>query len=766
MSPTLDAFLRSWPWSPWFTLGLLLTIAIYLRGWWNLRLRDPQRWPITRLLAFGGGLLALFLALASPIEPFASLLLQMHMLQHLLLMMVAPPLIWLGAPLLPLLRGLPRDIRRTWFGPLLRSPALRQLGARLTHPLVALPLFTAVTWLWHLPRVYDAALRLPWLHYLQHVSFLGVALLFWYPVVRPYPSRPRWSPWLLLPYLLLADVQNTVLSAMFTFSEQVLYVYYTEVPRIAGLSALDDQASAGVLMWVPGSIAFLGPLAYIGIRLLSGADERKPAVRKNSVESYALPVLSPAQHQADLLRIPIVGRWLRTPRSRTLVQIVLLCIAALVMIDGFRGPQVGAMNLAGVLPWIHWRGLLVLGLLLVGNVSCYACPFTLPHRLLSHWLPTARTWPKWLRNKWLAVLLVGCFLWAYEAYSLWDRPWLTAAITLAYFVGAFLIDSLFRSGSFCKYVCPIGQFNFVQSLISPWEIRARSLSTCASCRTHDCLRTSGNNTGCELQLFVPRKQSNLDCTLCLDCVTACPHDNVGLIATLPGRSLWDTWSGSGIGQPATRLDVTALVTMLVFGAFANAAGMVGPVVAWQQSATTWLGLQSGFITTSLFYVGAIVIAPVVLTGVAAALSRWLGNQPSSVQQVAMRYALTLIPLGFGMWLAHYSFHFLTSWESIVPVTQRLSNDLGLLALGAPLWSCACCKPLTDGLLRFELVALDLGFLASLYCVWRVAQTQTSSVRLALQAFLPWATLLLTLFVLGIWIVFQPMEMRGTLPGGG
>ena len=120
MSPTLDAFLRSWPFEPWLLVVLLLSAWVYWRGWRVLNRRAPERWHSGRLGAFLGGLAAVFLALGSPIEPFASLLLQVHMVQHLLLSMVAPPLIWLGAPLFPLLRGLPAPIRVYWAGPLFR----------------------------------------------------------------------------------------------------------------------------------------------------------------------------------------------------------------------------------------------------------------------------------------------------------------------------------------------------------------------------------------------------------------------------------------------------------------------------------------------------------------------------------------------------------------------------------------------------------------------------------------------------------------------
>jgi polyferredoxin len=275
-----------------------------------------------------------------------------------------------------------------------------------------------------------------------------------------------------------------------------------------------------------------------------------------------------------------------------------LFLAGLVIYDGFRGPQAGAMNLAGVLPWIHWRGLVVLALLAAGNVFCMGCPFTLPRTLARCWLPARWNWPRRLRNKWPAVLLLVLFFWAYEALALWDRPWWTACLTLGYFAAAFAIDGLFRGASFCKYLCPIGQFNFVQSLASPLEVKARDPAVCASCRTKDCIRGRGGIPGCELHLFLPRKAGNMDCTACLDCVHACPHDNVGLIAGLPTAELWHDLPRSGVGRFGRRPDLAALVLVLVFGAFANAAGMVGPITEGQERLALLAGVRSPLLATT------------------------------------------------------------------------------------------------------------------------------------------------------------------------
>ena len=796
MSPTLDAFLRSWPFDPWLLAGLTSGAFVYLRGWLTLHRRDPQRWNLFTLAAFLGGLAAIYLALASPIEPWSSFFLQVHMLQHLLLMMAAPPLLWLGLPLFPCLRGLPPPIRTYWIAPLLRSASLRKLFTWVTYPSRALLIFVAATWIWHVPATYDLALRSNGWHYLQHLSFLTSGLLFWYPVVRPYPSRPTWSLWLLAPYLILADVENTILAALLTFSNKVLYTHYEQIPRLGKLTALDDQAAAGVLMWVPGSIAFLVPLFTIGIKLLYAPTPKAHIPHPNlptgtpqkprPTGRLSLVLLSESRHSRstldaprsthtrstlhaprstnsfDLLRLPLLGHFLKWRHARLAMQIPVAIAAAALIVDGLRGPQMGSMNLAGVLPWIHWRGVIILGLLAAGNVSCMACPFVLPRNLARRWLPGAHDWPRWLRSKWLAVGLLVLFLWAYEVFSLWDSPWWTAWLAISYFVMAFAIDGFFRGGTFCKYVCPIGQFNFVQSLASPLEVQVRDPEVCASCKTKDCIRGRDGIPGCELKLFQPWKVGNMDCTFCLACIHACPHDNIGISANVPGKQLWHDPTRSGIGKFSKRPDLAALVVVLVFGAFANAAGMTEPVLAWEARFGAYLGHPEPRMITSLFYFAALLLLPMLLLSLATIMGRAWSRTSTSHIELATRYAFTLVPIGFAMWLAHYSFHFLTSYETIIPITQRFVGDLGWTDLGTPRWAAACCRPVASWLPHLEIVGLDLGLLLSLYTGYRIALTQSLGFDRAMKGFVPWALLVGSLFLVGVWLVLQPMQMRGTM----
>src|SRR5262249_2405025 len=153
------------------------------------------------------------------------------------------------------------------------------------------------------------------------------------------------------------------------------------------------------------------------------------------------------------------------------------------------------------------------------------------------------------------------------------------------------------------------------------------------------------------------------------CVHACPHDNVGLIAGLPTAELWNDRQRSGVGRFGRRADIAALIVVLVFGAFANAAGMVGPVAEAQERLASVAGRRSRLLATAGFYLPARVARPLVAGGGAAGLSRRWGRLQAGTLEVATRYAYALMPLGFGMWLAPYGFHFLASYDTAMPVAQ-------------------------------------------------------------------------------------------------
>jgi polyferredoxin len=353
-------------------------------------------------------------------------------------------------------------------------------------------------------------------------------------------------------------------------------------------------------------------------------------------------------------------------------------------------------------------------------------------------------------------------------FDLWGSPWWTAWLIVGYFAAALLVDALFKNASFCKYVCPIGQFNFAASTVSPLEVKVRDHGTCSTCQTVDCIRGTRApddealvlQRGCELALFQPSKVGNMDCTFCLDCVYACPHDNIAIETRLPGSELWEDTRRAGVGRFSKRTDLAILALLFTFGALLNAFGMVSPVYAVQ----SWLAERLGTtheapVLGTLFFI-ALVVEPVLLIGGAAYLTRWATKSSDKLLVVTTRFAYALIPLGFGVWLSHYSFHLLTGLWTFVPVVQQALLDLGISVLGNPAWQLAGMPK--ELVLPLEFGFLGLGALGSMLVAYRIAARDYPERPVA--AFVPWAVLSLMLWLAALWLLNQPMEMRGTFLG--
>ena len=767
MSPVTHAIFFSWSLKPGLAFSLAVVSVIYLRGWFVLHRIIPSRFPLWRLLAFLGGTATLWFAIASPLDGISSFLLSAHMVQHMLLLFVAPPLVLLGAPLLPLLRGLPRVFARDGLGPFLAWPPLRKSGYLLTNPAVCWLAMAVTLIAWHVPTAFELALRSGGWHKAEHACFFLAALLFWWPVVLPFPSRHIWPLWTRPVYLLAADLLNTLIAAILTFSEHVLYPTYTAAPRLFGTSVLNDQATAGVVMWVPGSLVFLVPAAVLAIQYLSPSSSLVRPFKDRNEIAVRLPsrgrIKLAAQQERvrfDFLRLPLIGRLLRARSSRRVLQVMLLLIAIAVIIDGFLGPQVSSLNLAGVLPWTYWRAATVVTLLALGNFFCMACPFMLPRELGRLLGLKRRPWPRWLRSKWLAVGLLVLFFWAYEAFGLWGKPIWTAWLILNYFLAAFVLDAFFQGASFCKYVCPIGQFQFIMSLVSPLEVKVREPNVCASCTTHDCLRGNLQQRGCETELYLPHKRGNVDCTFCFDCARACPHDNVGLLAVGPGIGLVSDPQRSSLGRLSRRFDVAALALVLVFAAFAGAASMSAPVLALEERLVLHWGLRSSLLVVTLFFIISLVLGPVTSLLLAVVAGRSIARIAAPIRELLSRFALALVPLGAAMWAAHFLFHLLSGYASGWPVLQRAAADWGASFLGSPNFALSTMRLGTNSLLILQTLLLAGGLLLTLYIGWRIARDYVPRPRAALGLMMPWSALAIALYLAGVWILFQPMQMRG------
>jgi putative membrane protein len=283
--PLPTHILTSWsfPVVPFITLTI--TLILYLRGWHAIHRTRPHQLPLWRAASFLTGILSLWIALASPLDTLDDYLLAAHMIQHFILMSIAPPLIILGAPTVPMLRGLPSFLIRFPVGPLLRARWFRKLAKFITHPVTAWLAMNIAYLAWHVSIMFELTFLSEPIHEFEHLCFFLTSIAFWWVVLAPWPSQSRWPRWAMIPYLLTADIVNTVLSATLAFSGKVLYPFYAAAPRISSLSPLKDQIAAGAEMWVLNSIVFLIPAVVLTVRLLTPASLRQSSTASNQNRS-------------------------------------------------------------------------------------------------------------------------------------------------------------------------------------------------------------------------------------------------------------------------------------------------------------------------------------------------------------------------------------------------------------------------------------------------------------------------------------------------
>jgi putative membrane protein len=283
--------------SGWFPISLVLVLLLaellYLRGWLRPRSASMRVIPPWRITSFFLGLFLIWVAVASPLAALDEQMLTVHMIQHLLLMTFAAPLILLGFPVMPFLHGLPRQFAQEVVGPLFRWPSVRNFGRVLGRPLFTWLAATAVLLVWHIPAIFTLALQSGVWHLFEQTTFLVAGLLFWRPVVQPWPNATREPRWSILLYLFVATLPCDILSAFLVFSERVVYPVYLSASRQSDLSVLADQQCAGALMWACITIVYLVPAAILSMRLLAPRNSRTESLAPSEFLDIVAPDRNP-----------------------------------------------------------------------------------------------------------------------------------------------------------------------------------------------------------------------------------------------------------------------------------------------------------------------------------------------------------------------------------------------------------------------------------------------------------------------------------------
>lgn len=246
-------WLVKWSFEPSIWIGVAALVGGYLlaSGAWRSRFKDAQ--PVSRAqnISFLGGAFVLLIALVSPLDEIGdAYLFSAHMIQHLMLTLVAAPLLLIGTP--------------GWMlRPFLGYKAIGAPARLLTMPLIAFALFNLDFMIWHVPALYEATLENQGVHILEHLLFIGTALLNWWPILSPLKELPRLPYPAQILYLFLDAVPSTVLGGILVFAPSVLYATYGAAPRIFGISASDDQLFAGLIMAMPGGMTYLIALSIV-----------------------------------------------------------------------------------------------------------------------------------------------------------------------------------------------------------------------------------------------------------------------------------------------------------------------------------------------------------------------------------------------------------------------------------------------------------------------------------------------------------------------
>jgi putative membrane protein len=258
-----------WPIHLSTVIGSALLLWLYYMATGPWRTRNAWGAPPTgaQRVSFTAGIVVIMISLNGPLHELAdNYLFSAHMVQHLLLTLLLPPLLLYGCP--------------DW---LLRKLIVRTTGLRLartlTHPLIAFGIYNVVFAGWHLPMFYNWALENHNVHIVQHLMFMSAAVLVWWPVLDPVPELVRMQSPLRILYLFALSIPMSLVSALITLSEDVLYGWYGDAPRVFKLTVLDDQQLGGLIMWVPGALVFWAAISIIFYKWATRENREEEAQR-------------------------------------------------------------------------------------------------------------------------------------------------------------------------------------------------------------------------------------------------------------------------------------------------------------------------------------------------------------------------------------------------------------------------------------------------------------------------------------------------------
>jgi len=461
--------------------------------------------------------------------------------------------------------------------------------------------------------------------------------------------------------------------------------------------------------------------------------------------------------RSDLFRFRLLRRLLGSRLFHTAARLLLVAAFVLIIAAGLFGNQIPGKNIAPLLTWTIWWGGLIWLVLFGGKIWCYVCPWD----AVSEWaergslsgrrrtrLGLALPWPRRWRNIWPATVLFIGLTWLELGFGVTMKPRATAWLGLLIFALTFGSIFLFERKSFCRYGCLVGRISGLYALFAPLELRARDREVCRTCRSHSCYHGNERGEGCPTFEHPAVMAENTYCTLCMECVATCDHDNIALRLR--------PWGSDLDFQRPPRTDEAYLALIMLsltgFHGLTMTPAWRG-IVRWLQG---WLHLGE----TGAFSLGmtAVMVFPVLLYALLVAIShRAAGARKVGYREYFLRYAYVLLPIALFYHLAHNSEHLFIEGPKLIAL---LSDPFGWEwnLFGTAHWSPA---PLIDmpTLWLIQIAFITIGHVYSLWAARRAAAALFPDSRATLRSQLPMLAAMILFSMMSLWLLKQPMEMR-------
>jgi len=457
----------------------------------------------------------------------------------------------------------------------------------------------------------------------------------------------------------------------------------------------------------------------------------------------------------DLLKTNFLKRLVGWRGFPLMIQSVSIVLFIVVLITGFWGNQRLGMNLAPILTWTWWWVLLIFIILFLGKGFCAVCPWegitslvsslSLRSRLKA--LGYEKPWPHWARNVYPALILFILLTWAELGWDITRSAWLTALMGLIMVSMAVLSAIIFEKRSFCRYACLVGRVSGLYALFSPVELRPVSKDVCTTCENRECINGSETSPGCPTFLYPGNLKENSYCTLCTECIRACPHDNLTINARPFGEDL--------LHRDRFRKDEAILAIVLL--ALTSFHGLTMTPQWWRINDLLRVDLGWGKLFTFSVLMTLMILIPMAIFWIAADLSQRLLGDHVRREKLFRAFAYPLIPVALFYHLAHNGMHFFIEAQKIIPV---LSDPFGW---GWDLFGTATKKygPLLslEAIWWIQIILIVMGHIYGVVVSDRVARRLVSDKALALKALVPLIVVMILYSGFSIWLITQPMEMR-------